>query len=377
MKKKKLLIVGDFISGSGLTQFIFNIFPYFDKNKFKIQCVGYGVDQTQEVNYRCQKLGWHLDRVMPITKHPLEHIKWWRSFFKKNDFDFIYFNYSSSWNYIPLKLAKRYTHAKIICHSHSVYYSHTFNNKILMKLLDRLNSKGKKVFDKDADLKLATSKDAALWMFATLKGVIIVNNGIELDRYKFDKVARKKLRASLDIATDEKLIGFAGVLREQKNPLFAIKIFANYLQKNPKSTLLIIGRGPLKNEIKKTVKGLKLSKKVKFIEYTSELNKWYSAMDILLFPSLHEGFGLVPLEAQVSNLQILASNNIASRVFVTKNINKISNFEEGSWNKALKNLKVKTEEQRNELNPLLEEFDVKRQVAKISNLLESETKEEL
>ena len=246
-----------------------------------------------------------------------------------------------------------------------------------MKLLDRLNSKGKKVFDKDADLKLATSKDAALWMFATLKGVVIVNNGIELDRYKFDKVARKKLRASLDIATDEKLIGFAGVLREQKNPLFAIKIFANYLQKNPKSTLLIIGRGPLKNEIKKTVKGLKLSKKVKFIEYTSELNKWYSAMDILLFPSLHEGFGLVPLEAQVSNLQILASNNIASRVFVTKNINKISNFEEGSWNKALKNLKVKTEEQRNELNPLLEEFDVKRQVAKISNLLESETKEEL
>ena len=35
MNPKKLLIVGDFISGSGLTQFIFNVFSNFDKNDYQ------------------------------------------------------------------------------------------------------------------------------------------------------------------------------------------------------------------------------------------------------------------------------------------------------------------------------------------------------
>lgn len=76
MKPKKLLVVGDFISGSGLTQFIFNMFPHFDTNKFNIQCVGYGIDPKDETKKKCEELGWQLDRVIPITKKPLHHIRW-------------------------------------------------------------------------------------------------------------------------------------------------------------------------------------------------------------------------------------------------------------------------------------------------------------
>ncbi|MBS6635998.1 MAG: glycosyltransferase [Lactobacillus gasseri] len=372
MNSKKLLVVGDFISGSGLTQFIFNVFPYFDKKKLDIQCVGYGIDSKQETNIKCKKLGWHLDRVIPVTKNPLKHVKWWEKFFKKNDFDYIYFNYSSSWNYMPLKLARRYTNAKIICHSHNSYYSHSFSNKMLMFLLDKLNSKGQKIFNKKADLKIATSKNSALWMFNTLDNVTIVNNGIELEDFKFDNEARKKLRDKLNIADNDKLFGFAGVLQDRKNPIFAVNVFATYVKKNPKSYLLIIGKGPLKAKIEEVSKELKIDDKIKFITYTNELNKWYSALDILIFPSLYEGFGLVPLEAQVSNLLVLASDKVAPQVFVTKNINKISNFDKDTWDKVLENLKFKTVQQREGIDYSLEKFDVKRQAAEISNLLESE-----
>lgn len=372
MTAKKLLIVGDFISGSGLTQFIFNMFPHFDVNKYNIQCVGYGIDSKQETNKKCDDLGWRLERVVPITKRPLAHVKWWKNFLKNNDFDIIYFNYSSSWNYFPVKYAKRYTNAQIVCHSHNAYYSHVFKNKILMYFLNVMNNRGKKILNNMADVKLATSKDSALWMFNTLKDVTVIDNGIELDNFKFDAKARKELRAELNISLNERLIGFAGVLQERKNPIFALQVFSEYLKSNPNSTFLMIGNGPMKNEIVRIADELGIKKKVKFITYTNKLNKWYSAMDILLFPSLYEGFGLVPLEAQVSSLPILASSNVAPQVFVTQNIKRITGYDKDNWVKKLNTIKFKTNEERSSLDSSLNKFDVKKQANQISSLLESE-----
>ena len=96
-------------------------------------------------------------------------------------------------------------------------------------------------------------------------------------------------------------------------------------------------------------------------------------MDILIFPSLYEGFGLVPLEAQVSNLLVLASNKVAPQVFVTENIKKIDNFDKKNWVQILEKSKCKTNNERAILNSLLYKFDVEKQAAQISSLLESES----
>ncbi|MDK8087262.1 glycosyltransferase [Lactobacillus paragasseri] len=370
--KKRLLVVGDFISGSGLTEAIFNIFSNFNSNKYDIKCVGYGVDLKGNATEKCKKLGWTLERVIPVTKRPFNHIKWWKKFFKKNDFDLVYFNYSSSWNYFPVKYAKRYTKARVVCHSHNSYYSHVFSNKILMKLLNTLNDRGKKILETQADVKIATSKDAAKWMFGTLRDVNIINNGIELKRFVFDEDARKELRDQLKIKENEKIVAFAGAFVNRKNPALVLQVFADYHAQYTDSKLLLIGKGPLEEKIKKMVSELKIEESVKFIPYTNILNKWYSAMDVLIFPSLYEGFGLVPLEAQVSNLPVLASSKVAPQVFATQDITKIEGYDDSKWNHALINIKFKTNAERKELNPVLEKFDIKEQVVEISKLLESE-----
>ena len=335
---KKILIVGDFLTGSGLTRFIFNVFE--NLTGCEVYAIGYGNEKSDKIDKKCNLRGWKFRRIIPVTTNPLKHWLEWRKILKEKQFDIIYFNYSSSWNFLPLKIAKKYQQGKIVCHSHNSFYSHAFKNRILMFMLNRLNEFGKRVFYKDSDIKIATSNEAAKWMFGSDKNVNIINNGIRISDFIFDSQSRKIIRKNLNISSNEILVGFVGVLQKRKNPLFVIEVFNEFHKEKPNSKLIMIGRGELKQEIVKKVNNLGLSDVVKLLDYSDEINKLYSAMDILVFPSLYEGFGLVPLEAQVSNLPIFVSINIPISVCVTPAVTRIAGFKVKKWKDQMLKFKV-------------------------------------
>lgn len=372
--KKNLLVVGDFISGSGLTEAIFNIFSHFETEKYNIQCVGYGIDLKGEATEKCKELKWELKRVIPVTKQPIKHINWWKKFFKINNFDIIYFNYSSSWNFLPVYFAKKLTDAKIVIHSHNTYYSHEFKSQILMKILGFLNILGKKIFIKFSDLKLATSFAAADWMFLKRNRfqVNIINNGIDVSDFLYNENYRKKLRKNNHITNNQFVIGFVGALQSRKNPILALKIIKKFLEFYPDTIFVMIGKGKLKNKVKKTIHDLKLDNDVLLIPYSNEVNKWYSAMDALIFPSKYEGFGLVPLEAQISNVKVLVSPGIPNSLYLSNNIEKVANWNIDDWVKKLITIRKKyVNFDRKHLDDNLKKIDIKYQNKKISNLLDS------
>lgn len=366
---KKILVVGDFISGSGLTQVIFNVFSRFPKDEFKINAVGYGVDSSKLTDKECEQLGWKFQRVIPVTKNPLQHWRWWREYFKQHSYDIAYFNYSSSWNYLPIIYAKRYGNVKeVVCHSHNSYYSHTFSNKLLMQGLTAVNNHGKKVFNKYADKKIATSKEAAIWMFGNDKDVFTSINGIDLEKFQFSTESRKAIRKKLSIKPEEKLIGFVGVLQDRKNPLLALNIFAKYHKKNPNSKFLMLGKGPLKESINKEIENLGIKNSVLQYEFIPDVYKWYSAMDALLFPSMYEGLSLVAMESQISNLQILASDTNVDDIFATDNIFKIDSMDPVQWEEKLDEV-LKTNKNRNYFDNNLNKFSVQGQARNIKNII--------
>ena len=366
---KKVLIVGDFITGSGLTQVIFNVFGQFSPEKYKIEVVGYGSDPEKRTDKKCKKLGWTIYRVIPVTKSPIKHWKWWKQFFKTHSYDITYFNYSSSWNYLPLVYAKRYGNVKeIICHSHNSYFSHKFNNKLLMTCLIKLNNHGKKIFNHYSDKKIATSKEAAMWMFNEYKDVFISINGIDIPKFIFSRKNRKKIRLKLNINNNTKLIGFVGVLQKRKNPLFALSIFAKYHKFNTNSKLLMLGKGPLKEQINRTIKELGIQDSVIQYDFISNINEWYSAMDALLFPSMYEGLSLVALESQISNLQVLASDSNVDDIFATHNIKKICGWNVDIWTANLKD-SLSHSKSRDYLDESIKRFSIITQSKEIENLI--------
>ena len=171
---------------------------------------------------------------------------------------------------------------------------------------------------------MACTEHAGRWMFGDKEfdkgNVFILNNAIELEKFKYDIQVRETKRSELNIDDETKVIGCIGRFVEQKNHRFLIEIFEEYHKMNQKSILLLIGQGPLVDEIKKIVEGKKLSNSVLFLGQKNDVYNYYSVFDFYVMPSLYEGLGMVYIEAQVSGLPCLASKEVPEIVKVTENM---------------------------------------------------------
>lgn len=319
---KNILLVGDFLEGSGLTNVLINTYKYFPKDRYKISVLKYG--GSNELDVKLKSLDWDIYSVTPITKNPVKYLFEIHHFFRNNsrNFDVVHFNYSASWNFIGVKLADQYKIPKIIIHSHNTNYSRS-SNLIVTRILNLLNKRGKKIFSNIGDIFLATSQDAMDWMFDTTlikdKKMYIFKNGIDIKKFDFSISDRSELRKANGIDS-EPIIGFMGVLNERKNPFFAIQVFEEILKINNSAKLFIFGDGPLKKDIEKYVYNSKFGTHIKLMGKTREPNKWLNALDWLVFPSVNEGMPLVLLEAQTSGLSIVASDSITEDIKLTNNL---------------------------------------------------------
>lgn len=158
---------------------------------------------------------------------------------------------------------------------------------------------------------IATSKEAGQWMFpwANADDIIILKNGIDYGRFAYNEGIRKKIRNQLNIESDF-LIGSVGRLVYQKNPLYLLDILKSLVQINPHSKLLHIGDGTLKAQFCERIEELGLNKHVIMLDSTDSIEQYYQAMDVVLLPSLFEGFGLVAVEAQASYTPTIVSEYV-------------------------------------------------------------------
>ncbi|WP_367342064.1 glycosyltransferase [Limosilactobacillus sp.] len=367
---KRLLVISDCVRSSGVTEVIFRIFSRFPKDQYHIDMVGYGEDHTGYSEKQCKKYGWQLNRVIPVTQNPIRHWHWWKEWFKNHQYDIAYFNYSSSWNYLPIVYASKYGHVrKIVCHSHNSYYSHKFSNKLLMFMLNSLNKHGRKVINHYVSVRIATSAKAARWMFGNeANNAVISINGVDISKFIFNASKRALLRKQLGLSNSTYLIGFVGALQSRKNPQFAIQVFDKFHKKHPNSKMIIVGNGPLEASLKKQISNLKLDNDIFFQRYLSNINEWYSAMDALLFTSRYEGVSLVALESQISNLQILASDKNDNVIFSGNTIKKMTDMDVISWSTSLERI-LSRDIDRSIFQPNLEKFSIVHQSQDIEKLL--------
>jgi glycosyltransferase involved in cell wall biosynthesis len=100
-----------------------------------------------------------------------------------------------------------------------------------------------------------------------------------------------------------------GKLMTHKNPAFALDVVRQCMSKDQRVRLMMVGAGDTKKaEFETQVGEWGLEGKISFPGVRRDLQKIMVGSDLLLFPSLAEGLGMVVVEAQAAGLRVLASD---------------------------------------------------------------------
>lgn len=303
MKIRVAQIMGKWLGG-GVESVVMNYYRNIDKENFQFDFIC--DDDSTNIPYEeIKKLGGNVILIPPYQNIIKYHIKLKRVL-KKGNYNIVH-SHINTLSVFSLFAAKCAGIPIRIAHSHS-----TTNKKEWKKNLIKITLRPfVKVF---ATHYMACTEHAGRWMFGNKTfdsgKVYILNNAINLENFKFDLKIRKLKREQLNISEKCLVIGHAGRFVEQKNHRFLIDIFKKIYEQNKDCKLLLIGQGPLMEEMKSRVDLLGLKNNVCFLNQRNDLNELYNVMDVFLFPSLYEGLGMVLIEAQANGLPCVASTEV-------------------------------------------------------------------
>ena len=119
--------------------------------------------------------------------------------------------------------------------------------------------------------------------------------------------ARQRLRDELKLPADAQIMGMACRLVEQKGIPYALEALRRIRSDVPRAHLLIAGDGEKAAELRRLASKLGVADRVCWLGWRADAADLMAAFDVFLLPSLHEGFGLVLLEAMSRRVPIIAS----------------------------------------------------------------------
>lgn len=282
--------------------------------------------------------GYKIDIIPSRRSEPLRFSNNVKKYFHTHsDFDYVWINTSSASIWQFQVYTKKYTKAKVITHSHGTKFEKTDSTLFYMgnMFLHHLNTK--KVIS-NTDLFFCCSKAAGIALFGKEKAdnLIVINNGIDCNKFSYNETFRNEIRKEFSVEDDEILVGLVGRLSPQKNPVKAVEIFNALYRKKIRAKFLIVGMGNLFADVQQEIKKFNIDNQVIIAGMRSDVHKIYSALDILIMPSLFEGLPLTAIEAQCSGLNCLLSDRITQEVAVSDLVNFVSlNSDSKVWADAI------------------------------------------
>lgn len=135
--------------------------------------------------------------------------------------------------------------------------------------------------------------------------VQVVHNGIEFaGNNESIEMNLERLKKA-----GNKIVLFVGRITLQKGPDYFVSLAEKVLLYEPKTFFVVSGSGDMEGEMIRQVAARGLSSNFIFCGFLrdKELQSVYKAADIFVMPSVSEPFGLVPLEAMISEVPVLVS----------------------------------------------------------------------
>lgn len=161
------------------------------------------------------------------------------------------------------------------------------------------------------DLAIAVSNEVANSIARNIKPEIplaTVYNGVDTSSFVRDTAKGRVLRDQFAIPSNALVVGTVAVFRSQKRLEEWIKVFAEARKHHPNLYGVLVGDGPLFNQLKEARASLGLNQLLLMPGIQTDVRPWLSMMDIFMMTSEFEGLPVALLEAMSMECAVLATN---------------------------------------------------------------------
>ena len=163
---------------------------------------------------------------------------------------------------------------------------------------------------KHAD-RIITVSNAAADAFKGMKDsdkkLLVINNSLDMNKFK----AYEDIREKLNISGDDMVIGIVGQISRLKGHDVFLKAASIIMKENKRVKFLIIGEVRRERDqglCEALINKLNLRENVIFTGYRDDVANLMASIDILAFPTLKESFGRSAIEAMAHAKPVVASN---------------------------------------------------------------------
>jgi len=131
----------------------------------------------------------------------------------------------------------------------------------------------------------------------------VIHNGIDLSYF-----STKAVEATSSVVNDQRLsLGYIGSLTPEKGVEVLLQSAALLKQCRSDFRLYLLGDGHLLESLRAQAVTLGLEQEVCFVGEVDDVRPWLKAFDLMVVPSLSEGFGRVVIEALAMERPVVAS----------------------------------------------------------------------
>lgn len=315
MKLIRVLQVFALLDRGGAETMIMNLYRKIDRNKIQFDFVANKAESKYAFEEEIKSLG---GKVYYVPKYKiintLSYRKAWQKLLSEHpEWQIIHAHHTTPAS-IYLQTAKqmgRYT----IAHSHNATKGLNIRT-IIKKMLE-------KRLPNHTMWRFACSYPAGNNMFKHHEFTIFPN-AINTIEFAFSPTIRREVIEEFSLE-GQVTVGHVGRFDTNKNHDYLIDIFYAMHRLNQNTRLLLIGDdGPMADAIKTKTNALGLQDAVIFTGVRTDVARLMQAMDVFIFPSVYEGFGVAVIEAQASGLPCVVSTHVPLEVKVLDNVTFLS-----------------------------------------------------
>ncbi len=285
----------------GVGSVIMNLFRRIDKTQFVFDiCVIEDTSYRREIESYGGKL-----IVIPKRKNvgTIKYIKNIKKIIDENGYDIVHIH--SVFTGIFSLIAAYLSHATIrIYHAHNTVDNIVSNSRFSFVVVPVLRF----LIGVMSTVKIACGREAGKYVFGNRKYEVIPN-GVDLCRFKpMSTKDRERLREELGYNSKDIVVGNVASFIEVKNQSFFIDLAKS--DKQGRCKFLLVGDGPMLEDVRKNANENKLDEKISFVGNRNDTHLLFNSMDVFCLPSFFEGLPVTAIEAQACGTPVVTSSRV-------------------------------------------------------------------